>query len=190
MTTRSRYIPRVACPDCYGSGAYCPDCWLCKGARFVKVRKALANGYSREDLENVENGECLCPTWDCRGDHCTFCEGTGEREPADIEREVTRVLICALTGRIPGSPYRTHYGRVLWNDGDLLSLAAGRFCEERRWVRIWRELVFGDDLILTGAGRVEAERRLPGWLAQYDVSLCHVDDDGRWGSDGGREIEP
>lgn len=177
---------QTRCMDCDGTGASKPNCWLCGGRRFIKISKAIREGYQRHHLEGIEDGECYCPSDECRGDTCSFCEGMGTRDKDDIEIEVSRVLICALTGKLPSTPYKSDYGRVFWNESNYLSNAAGRICEDRGWIRITRMLVFGESIDLSEAGRLEAERRLPDWMAQFDVSLAPVDDYGRWGDDGGQ----
>lgn len=172
------------CFECNGTGASQPDCWLCKGEMFISVRKAKRNGYAVEDLEDIYRGSCRCPTYECSGNTCDWCEGDGRVDPGLFEREVTRVLICAATGRIPDIPV-PYYGGWSKSDYLLLSSVAGRHCRERHWIH-WSTSILGDDLSLTDAGTVEFERRHPAWLAQFDSNWMPYDSAGRWADDGGK----
>lgn len=173
---------RCSCPECNGTGAYDPDCWLCEGERIVKVEKALAEGYAESDLDDAYDGECCCPADDCRGDSCALCGGDGTITPEQREDEITRVLIYGLTKTIPPRITRNHYGRPCESD-DLLALFAGRECRERRWID-WYCSILGDEVSLTPAGKAEAESRAWAWARRRDVTLGPVDDFGRLADDG------
>ena len=170
------------CPECNGTGAYKPDCWLCAGEMIIKVEKAVAEGWSESDLEDAYDGECRCPADDCNGDSCDICEGYGKTSPQRVEDEITRVLMYGLTRSIPPSISRNHFGRVYESD-DLLSNFAGRLCRERGWIN-WYRSVMGDEVSLTKAGEAEAEDRAWDWARRRDVTLGPIDDLGRLADDG------
>lgn len=170
------------CPECEGTGAYKPDCWLCDGEMIIKIEKALAEGYSESDLEDAYDGLCRCPADECRGDSCDLCEGDGTVAVQQREDEITRVLMYGLTRTIPPRISRSHYGRI-YESYDLLSNFAGAVCKERGWIR-WFRSVLGDEVSLTPSGEAEARSREWGWLRRRDVTLGPVDDKGRLEDDG------
>ncbi len=91
-------VPRplfeINCPECDGTGAEKPDCWLCKGELTIKVQKAYRHGYKKDDLENLEDdGYCDCPA--CDGETCHTCEGGGKVRADYLWREAQRVLLTA-----------------------------------------------------------------------------------------------
>lgn len=175
---------QVTCFECDGTGAYKSDCWLCEGAQMVTVKKAQAEGYHLDDLEDIEDdGYCRCPAYECNGDSCGLCEGSGKMEHWRAEHEVTRVLICAHSGHIPGRMHLLGNIRRIFND-ELLSNFAGRICRDREWIN-WFTSVFGDEISLTPAGEAEYEARIFDWHKQKDVDNCALDIGGRWADDGG-----
>lgn len=173
---------KCTCPECEGTGAYKPDCWLCKGEMLIKIKKALAEGYSESDLEDAYDGECRCPADECRGDSCELCEGDGTITVQQRDDEITRVLMYGITKVIPPRITLTHYGRVHTSD-ELLANFAGRVCEERGWIR-WFRSMLGDEVSLTPAGEAEALSRAWEWARRHDVTLGPVDDFGRFDDDG------
>lgn len=175
-------IQKCTCPECDGTGAYKPDCWLCAGDMSIKVEKAVAEGYSASYLEDAYDGECRCPADDCNGDSCDLCEGDGKVSPQRVEDEITRVLMYGVTRSIPMSISRNHFGRICESD-DLLSNFAGRVCRERGWID-WYCSVLGDEVSLTKAGEAEAESRSWDWARRRDVTLGPIDDMGRLADDG------
>lgn len=175
-------VPDCTCPECNGTGAYKSDCWLCAGERIIKVEKALAEGFSEGDLEEVYDGECDCPADECWGDSCVLCEGYGRISERERDDEITRVLIYGLTQSLPPRLSRNAYGRVVEGD-ELLARFAGGECREKGWVR-WYGSILGDELSLTPAGKAEADSRAWGWARRRDVTLGPVDDFGRLDDDG------
>lgn len=173
----------IKCLECNGTGAYKPDCYLCEGKMEVKVSVALDHGYSAGDLE-IYDGEdvCRCPAYECNGDLCVICEGSGEMDAWRTEHEVTRVLIAAKTGSPPPRLFRGCWGST-WSD-ELLSTFAGDIAQERGWLR-WFQSILGDEISLTPAGKAEYEARIFDWHKQHDVSNCPIDIGGRWADDGG-----
>jgi hypothetical protein len=171
------------CPECNGTGAYEPDCWCCDGEMIIPIAKALENGFSEEDLEDAYDGHCRCPSDECQGDPCDLCGGDGRVAHQTIEDEITRTLLCAKHGHIPARRRRLHYDRVAFDDA-LLARFAGCECKDRGWIT-WYRSIFGDEISLTASGEAEAEKRAVGWARGADVSLCWIDDDGRFADDGG-----
>lgn len=113
----------VTCPECAGTGANKPDCWLCKGEMTIRAKKAHRHGYKNEDLENLEDGYCDCPV--CRGETCYACEGTGTVRADYLWREAQRVLLTATKSCRPIFPDMEWFGRVgIIDDDKLLSPAA------------------------------------------------------------------
>lgn len=88
-----RPLFKMDCPECSGTGAEVPDCWLCKGDRTIRPAKAYRNGYKKADLE-IEDGWCECPA--CHGYTCETCEGGGTVSTDYLWREAQRVLLSAL----------------------------------------------------------------------------------------------
>lgn len=154
----------MKCFDCNGTGGD-DDCYLCAGNRVISVRKALRNGYEKDNLEEVYEGRCDCPH--CHADSCDLCDGMGTITPEVREREITRVLIFGLTQRIPPVieriTHRNGYSRV-YDHERLLSSGAAWECKRRGWS--WRVniLAFGHELHLHEAGKIEAMKRYPAWL--------------------------
>lgn len=180
-----RYLRRsriTKCAECRGTGAEEPDCELCRGGMFVSIRKAIRHGWRREDLEDAGEGDCLCPQ--CDGDLCDQCMGDGTVGLGVNEQQETRVLIFGLVGSIPPVRWRDPYGRAREHDALLVS-SAGRAVRDKGWIS-WFTSIFGDEVRLTPAGKVEALTRLFDWTRLRDVTLGPVDDFGRWGDDGGR----
>lgn len=174
--------PKCTCPECNGTGASKPDCWLCAGERIVKIKKALAEGFTEDDLEEAYDGECYCPADECRGDSCELCEGEGKVAPQVVEDEITRVLLYGLTRSIPPRITRNHYGRPCESD-DLLANFAGGVCRENGWIN-WYRSILGDEVSLTPAGEAEAQSRAWGWARRRDLTLGPIDDLGRLDDDG------
>ncbi|WP_269581927.1 hypothetical protein [Roseibium sp. Sym1] len=174
---------KPTCPECNGTKAYKPDCWLCQGEMVIPIKKTIEEGYSVNDLEDAYDGQCRCPAWDCNGDPCDLCDGYGKVEPHVIEQEITRVLLCAMNGTVPPRCSSSWFGRAYESD-DLLAKFAGVECRERGWIW-WFVSVFGDEISLTQAGEEEARKRQVEWLRTKDVSLRHIDDIGRFEDDGG-----
>lgn len=176
----------INCPECDGTGAYAPSCWLCEGTRDVKIERAIAEGYDIDDLEVYDDGYCRCPAYECRGDSCDLCEGDGKVDPRVPEDEITRVLVFGLADFIPPRRYRLHNGRTVDHD-ELLARFAAAECRERGWLH-WFVSVFGDELSLTPEGEAEAGRRYPDWVKGRDVHHAPIDALGRWADDGGPEV--
>lgn len=174
--------PDCTCPECEGTGAYKPDCWLCEGQMIIKIETALAQGYSESDLEEAYDGYCSCPSYECRGDSCELCEGDGKITVQEREDEITRVLMYGLTKSIPPRITRNHYGRPCESD-ELLSSFAGGVCRERGWIS-WFCSILGDEVSLTPAGELEAQSRAWAWARRRDLTLGPVDDLGRLDDDG------
>lgn len=170
------------CPECNGTGAHKPNCWLCDGDRIIKIEKALSEGYSEEYLEDAYDGECMCPADECRGDSCELCEGDGVVDRQAVEDEVTRVLLCAQSGTLPPRLHRLPYGRIVMEDA-LLANFAGGVCEDRGWIR-WYRSILGDEISLTPAGEIEAKARSWDYARRKDTTLCPIDDLGRLDDDG------
>lgn len=149
--------PMVRCDDCEGTGAEEHDCWLCKGSRFVTVEKAMAEGFSESDLDDVDDGEAHCPS--CHGETCEACEGSGEVDAELPAQEEDRVLICAMQGghRIPPLFFPNSHGGVWRDDDRLLSPSAAARLSERRHLFHLRVLAFGDSISLLGDGHAEAK---------------------------------
>lgn len=100
---------KMDCPECNGTGAEDPDCWLCKGDRTIRVHRAYRNGYKKADLENVEDdGLCDCPA--CDGHTCGTCEGDGTVLTDYLWREAQRVLLSALQG------CKEPFPRIEWSE--------------------------------------------------------------------------
>ncbi len=177
-----RYREYFSCNSCEGTGSAKPDCYLCNGAMYVSVRKAFRDGSDRSDLDDVERGLARCPA--CVDDgFCDICCGDGFVSRGVNEQQIARVLICALTGAIPPIQSRLPYGRMSQRDA-LLSFKAGRVAEDAGLIR-WRRDMFGDDISLTDKGMPLAERAIVDWTIAGDAMLALVDDEGRWGTDGG-----
>lgn len=180
----------MQCPDCDGTGAKEPDCWLCRGKREVSIRRAMKEGWTRNDLKDsvIDRYWCICPRDECRGEECHLCEGSGKIEPSTLDVEETRVLICAKTDDIPPR-YSFHAGRWMTLDHrSLLSISAARRCRDKGWIT-WFCTVFGDELDLTEVGEQEAERRLVEWSAAHDSRRQPYDEWARWADDGGRVVD-
>lgn len=171
------------CPECDGTGAYDPDCWLCEGEMIIPIQKALDEGYSEKDLEDAYDGYCRCPADECRGDSCDLCEGDARVTQKTIDDEITRVLLCAKNGTLPARRYVLPNGRISHSD-ELLARFAGAECRERGWIH-WFVSFMGDEISLTPAGEDEARKREIDWLRDCDVSLRYIDDVGRFEDDGG-----
>ncbi|MBO6755727.1 MAG: hypothetical protein JJ902_05340 [Roseibium sp.] len=182
MTT-VRDISRMACPECDGTGAYKPDCWLCEGEMIIPVQKALDEGFAEDDLEDAYDGYCRCPSYECHGDSCDLCEGEGRVTQRTIDDEITRVLLCAMDGIVPARRYVLASGRISHSD-ELLARFAGVECRKRGWIS-WFVSIMGDEISLTPDGEVEARKRQIEWLREGDVSLRYIDDVGRFEDDGG-----
>lgn len=151
-------MKKVACMECDGTGAYKPDCWLCEGEMEVPISEALENGYALGDLETYPDEDvCRCPAYECRGDTCGICEGSGEMEDWRLEHEVTRVLIMAKTDVMP--PRLRLYNRRIIRSDDLLAVFAGRVAKERGWIW-WFCSIFGDEISLTPDGERERIRAI------------------------------
>ena len=175
----------IPCPDCDGTGARNPNCWVCKGMRSPRWRRCVALGFPKTDLDEIEDdGYCRCPSMECHGDSCDLCMGDGQVSSDVPETEVTRVLIFGLTQVLPNRYRLSSYGRWLHDDG-YLSTSAGAECQKRGWITRHNS-IFGHEVYLTDAGRIEAERRIGGWHALHDCTLRHIDDDGRMADDGCR----
>lgn len=139
------------CADCDGTGAEKPDCYLCKGMRSIKVRRAYAFGWRKGDLRDIEDdGHCECPH--CEGHSCGYCEGDGQRPLAEMRQEVARVLHYARRGRnLPPLRVIDHRGNPKWDHDAYLSKAATRACRNAGLIS-WFCSAFGDELSLTPAG--------------------------------------
>ena len=172
------------CPECQGTGAYMPDCWLCKGSRDVLMSEALEEGYVEEDLDFIDDGYVVCPVYGCHGEICSLCHGDGEVLEYEIDHEITRVLVYGLEERLPPR-ITNHYGRR-YHTYDFLARFAGKYCRDKGWI-YWFVSVFGDEISLTKEGMAEAKARRWGWYAGLDSTTCPYDDAGRWCDDGGAQ---
>lgn len=181
-------MAKIECLECEGTGAHMPDCWLCSGERTIKIEKALAEGYTLEDLEaaSPEDDYCRCPADECQGDSCELCEGDGTMEGWRLEHEVTRVLTMAKTGLMP--PRLHLYNRQIIRSDELLANFAGRIARDRGWIR-WFCSILGDEISLTPDGEREYDARVYDWHRQQDVENCLIDIAGRWVDDGGQVYE-
>lgn len=52
---------QVKCADCKGTGHENHDCKACDGYGDMKLRRAYALGYKKDELEIEEDGWCRCP---------------------------------------------------------------------------------------------------------------------------------
>jgi hypothetical protein len=164
----------MKCIDCNGTGGD-DSCYLCRGHRIIPVRRALREGYQKDDLDEIYENRCDCPA--CHADACELCDGSGTITAEDVEREITRVLICGLTGRIPPVLSRHEWpnGRVIIHDHErLLSPGASWICKKRGWSWRLQVLAFGDELHMYPAGKLEAEKRYRIWLSELsEISFGH-----------------
>jgi hypothetical protein len=175
----------IDCPDCRGTGAMNPDCWVCKGARTIRWRRAVALGWSKGDLCNLDPTDpyCDCPSDQCQGDECGLCGGDGIVRIDVPEIEITRALIFLSTGAIPPRYERAESGRLHVDTEALLSVSAARICEERGWG--WRlNSIFGHEFHARDAGLEEAARRMPAWVCAHDSDNRSIDWHGRLADDG------
>lgn len=147
---------KVACPECNGTGAKMPDCSVCQGYRYPRVKRVLALGYRMSDLPEIEDdGYCRCPRMDCAGDTCFMCEGDGSVRSEVAAQQLDRILICGLDdGVIPPTIYRDWYGRVRHTE-DYLSLSAMQTARNLGLAHRFSS-VLGDDIMLTRAGEERA----------------------------------
>lgn len=188
----------MKCFECAGTGAACPDCWLCEGHMTVHWRRAVRQGWMKGDLDlDAGSDYVTCPRDECRGDYCDVCRGDGIVGRGLFQVEVTRVLVFGLKQRLPPVVERFTYpnprtlpalvaklkprDRFLYacqaprivDRERLLSAQAARYCMERRWGNRLNS-IFGHEFYLTPAGEAEAERRYPHWLNWLSgVSLQH-----------------
>lgn len=179
----------ITCPDCEGHGTEQWECWCCEGHGTMKWRRAVALGWRKSDLSNLghEDDYCDCPRDDCRcRDSCDTCAGDGYVPVANIEIEITRVLLYGITDDIPPRYYvNQHTGHLqpVRFGENLLSKAAAHACKARKWVTIYCD-IFGHSVSLTDAGQEEALRRLPEWTASHDSRWELCDPVGRLADDG------
>lgn len=101
----------VKCSECRGCGHEDPDCEACSGYGSITLEKAEALGWSRDDLEDVDesDGYCECP--DCGGDTCELCSGDGTVPAYEAAQEERRALIFARYQRLPPVCTVDHWGR-------------------------------------------------------------------------------
>lgn len=175
------------CFECAGTGAACPDCWLCEGHMSVHWRRAVNQGWAKGDLDLDGSDYATCPRDECRGDTCDVCGGDGVVERGQFQIEVTRVLVFGLTQRLPpvierfsypdprtfarayaalDAPGRFDYAnsrpRII-DRGRLLSGHAASYCMEKRWGNRLNSML-GHEFYLTPKGNAEAARRYEHWL--------------------------
>lgn len=177
-------VKMVECFDCRGTGAANPDCQVCFGVRDLKVRRAVALGYRKDDLEDVDDdGYCRCPHSACQGDNCALCGGDGMMREGQDQEEINRVLFYAMHQEIP--PRSIYIGNGQWRrEYDYLSNAAGAICVERGWISRFNS-IFGHEVYDTPAGIDEAMRRgIP--IPEPEPWLRTTDQFDRWADDGGR----
>jgi hypothetical protein len=149
MLTAERARAYVRCPECSGTGAKHPDCRTCRGCRDLKLRRAYALGWKKDDLEIEEPGWCRCP--DCGGDVCGHCMGDGERRADEVRQEVFRVLVFAKTQCVPPIKTRDHRGSLRLDHEAYLSRTQAARLRERGIINWWSSC-FGDEVYLTEYG--------------------------------------
>lgn len=163
----------IDCPECNGTGADDPDCWLCEGYMSVKTRKAVKAGFDKEDLDDEGDGYCRCPA--CGGDSCEACSGDG-RQPADyMRREMARVLLTASEHigcsdlfpdiRWTGGGPDWYFGGIIDVDSRLSRTAHGKLYELRMSWGL-SSSVFSDHVHISDDG----ERAVQEFLARTETA--------------------
>lgn len=144
----------VTCPDCNGTGAEKPDCWLCQGRMEVHWRRAIRNGWTKKELESrmQDDDYAICPS--CDGYTCDHCEGDGKVPASVVEQERDRALIFALTQTFPPFLHPGPRGGILVKDR-LLSRAAVCTIRDERLAN-WFCSMLGDEVYLNDAGEQAA----------------------------------
>lgn len=177
---------QVECGDCKGTGARYPECHVCRGERTVRWRRAVALGWKKEWLENLDPDDpyCDCPASLCCGDWCEFCMGDGVVDAEVADQQITRALVFGVTGHIPPIITRDHYGRIRRRDAYLSTSARDAMIE--RGLARYSCSMLGDDFWLTDAGKLAADGAVAAWSRMNDSMIAPHDDDGRWEGEGGR----
>jgi hypothetical protein len=128
----------------------------------MKLRRAYALGYKKDELEIEEDGWCRCPR--CGGDSCGNCLGDGYVYPEVARQQMVRVLLCGYTGDVPPLIYTDQWGRAHRDNNAYLSRAAAAEARERGYIH-WFCTFMGDEISLTRAG--EAALRAQLSMTQY-----------------------
>lgn len=148
---------RVKCFDCEGTGSTKPDCELCHGVRSVRLKRAYAKGWRKENLPDEGDGEyCECPECYDSAGPCYFCYGDGYVDPFVESQQRSRVLFMAKYDAMPACFKRDHLGRLTVDkEIYVLSSAHGSQLEDEGLIFHLRSY-FGDSLSLNEAGKAAA----------------------------------
>jgi hypothetical protein len=139
----------VKCRECRGTGACNPDCEVCKGTRYPRLKRLHALGWRNADLEEPDDGDgyARCPASGCDGDSCEFCEGEGRVPFHEQNQQERRALIFARYQQIPPLCTLSYSGRRSREYQLLSAEAAGDLVECGHATRL-NVLAFGDEFYL------------------------------------------
>jgi hypothetical protein len=139
----------VSCRECRGTGAQDPDCEICHGSRDVKLKRLYALGWKKGDLEDVDesDGYARCPSYDCNGDTCEFCQGDGRVAFHEQIQQERRALIFARYQRMPPLCTVSYWGRRQREHQLLSAEAAGDLVESGKATRL-NVVAFGHEFYL------------------------------------------
>lgn len=139
---------RVPCIECRGTGAMNPDCRVCEGERYPRLKRLHALGWKNGDIEDIqEDGYALCPSSGCNGESCEFCQGDGSVPFFEQIQQERRALLFARYQQIVPLLTVDYSGRIR-REHQLLSLeAAAPFIESGKATRL-QVMAFGDEFYL------------------------------------------